>query len=209
MREWNKLLVRGTIVHLEQTRQATIIRIATDGGNNRGRRAASMFPAFTVRNKELMRDLNVGDRVTAQGHVETAFVMENGKRRFVTRFVVESIARTKRILSSYTDNIDPYEGGMPADINTVIMEGTVANVYSPRPDFCLITIAAKDKEGKTNRCTFSTFQRQSKIASSMQPGDRAIIYGEIRTSQRKDNPRILEQNVVCMDIAQVKEENEK
>lgn len=201
MEETNKIILKGTIIHMEISQKRILYTLATNVGINH----AHPDVAVILKNKVKTEDVKFlpGDKVKLVAHVQYQKTTdENNHNTFLKTFVVDDM---KSAEPSEQDefNIEAIE---PEDVNKCMFVGRVVHKYDiPNQNNLKIVTISVRAGGFFNYVDISAFGQFSNAFSEVQEGEYVAVIGEVRTRANARSEKV--QNIVCMNMKKIAPEN--
>lgn len=197
----NEVILRGTIVSFNSTRQGTTVTIVARNGDVKNYPPVKFTPNIDL------SEFKVADQVVIFGYAQNHSVQRSGGRKGSHTVVIgEEMYKAKRLLFDYFPDEDmPEKGGFADDRNEVKFVGDVVSVYAPadKKDFAIVKAECKSEQHK-GQCDMSCFAVISSIAKTLKPGDKVAMVGFVSTKSENVNGNVINlSNVVCKDICKL------
>lgn len=201
----NNVVLRGNVISFNSTRKFATVRLAVESEKGK-----TNFPLVNIYNTNLVKDIQISKRFLIQGHTQNRPVTNaKGKKETKTIIVADNIIPAARRLYDYLNPslIEGSDGGAPADINNIVMIGTVRSTYTPpkgKGSVCLLRIDMVN-ENTTRQCDISCFGIQAEYVTMLEPGQKVAVVGYVSTNKKINGKETLYfQNVICRDVSLIK-----
>lgn len=200
-----RIRLQGTVIAMKVTNKHSSIRIVTDGE----KKADANLPEIICYSASLLKQVTYNSKVTVIGHPQLANVRQrDGSYRPQTIIIADLIRICPRRLLEYFDKniILGSEGGIVEDANEFVLIGKKINSIEHNGVVNIRVSIEVNKEQKW-QCNITCFKKQAEFMNMVEDGTKIACVGYVATNKKEVNGETkYYQNLVCRDIAVVKEE---
>lgn len=204
MEQTNKIILKGTIIHMETSRKRIMYTLATNTGTNRSAPDVAVILKENIKKEDIQ--FVPGDRVKLIAHVQyTKQIDEENKKTFLKTLVVDQMG-TAELSEQDEFNLDTIE---PEDVNKCMFVGKMVHKYDvPHQTGALKIITLSVRAGGFfNYIDISAFGEHAEMLDNVQEGEYIVVVGEVRTRTNPQSDKM--QNIVCTNLKKISPEDIK